>query len=267
MAVLRVNVLPRYPVRLRNKALRLYASGQSAADVAARLGLKRETVKQWLRTFGCARSMSEAAALSVARRPRGLRGHKIYWQSPKASDIQIADSRFEAQRMRQLDQDPRVARWQRCRDRICYVDHDGRSRIYVPDLAILCHDAERIVEEIKPMRFVTAGEAKWIAAAQFYERYGVRFRLVTEHTLGPIAHDLDPPEVREAHKARCYRLRQKREAHQRETETPEARRQRLSILAARKRQARHLETPERRQRRLERSRRWYRTWVRKRNKI
>lgn len=230
----------RYPSGLRDAAIRLYLEEEiSAADVARRLGLGRHTVKDWLRARGLARSMSEAAALSVRRKPRGVRGTRIEWRSTKTGRIEIADSTYEAARMDQLDDDNEVLDWWRCHDRIPYTTSGNKTRFYVPDLSILLRSGQRVVEEVKPARFVKRGSnpAKFAAAQRHYERQGINYRIVTEAEIGSTDRQIYEryrPDAEQAAKRHAEKVRASR-ARREASETPEQRRARLDHLAAKRR--------------------------------
>lgn len=245
---------PTYARETKERAIRLYVEmNKSGREIAKELGLKDHTVKQWIRDAGVFRSMSAAAALSCAKRPRGHRGTKHVWMSPKASEPQIADSSYEVARMKQLDADDSVISWSRCRDRIRYVSADGRSRTYNPDFWVTMRDGTRRVEEIKPARFVGTEDniAKFCAAKIHYEASGIAFVVLTERDIGWSPNCAPPSKLLpDEMRARRLKLMRAAEKARHARETPAEREARLRRLAEKKRLAIANETPEKRDERL-----------------
>lgn len=179
----------KYSDQLRLEAIRLYCEkGMSAKRVAATLSIKDFTIKQWMSDAGCLRSMSEAAALSIAGGISRGRSTKHYlWQSVKSGKWVMADSRFELSRMMQLDSDPSISSWDRAKDTISYIDPVmNKNRTYNPDFRINYHDGSVVIEEIKPSSMVNTPEnmAKFSAANAFYAKSSVTYLVVTENEIG-----------------------------------------------------------------------------------
>lgn len=182
-------LIPRYSAAMKAEAIRLYVDERMSSErVAKRLGLKVFTVKEWVSAAGVIRSMSEAAALAIARgkkRGRSLSHH--LWHSAKTGAWHMADSTYEVVRMRQLDEDPKVLSWDLCRRRIQYIHPiSGAIKHYVPDIEIVGSDGVIRVEEIKPSCFVSdpVNLAKADAAQAYFSGFGIRYSIVTEQDIG-----------------------------------------------------------------------------------
>lgn len=178
---------PTYPAALKAEVERLYLGGLSARTVAAKLGLKDFTVKEWLSDAGLIRSMSEAAALSVANgHARSRKSCRLWYDSPKTGERHFAESSLEFLRMQQLDADPDVAAWHRCRLRVRYKSPSGRVRHYVPDLFVLRRDGSAWVEEIKPEALTqdAVNRAKFWACRTLCMLMGWGFAIQTETEVG-----------------------------------------------------------------------------------
>lgn len=197
--------------------------------------------------------MSEAAALSITRKPRGHRGIRYTWRCRDGRD-EIAESSYEVQRMRQLD--AAGLDWTRCRDRIPYVSASGRLRHYIPDLRVVMPDGTIRVEEIKPDRFVSRldNPEKFSAASTHYAAAGISFVVITECDLAGTDRalvDRARPDADER-KARSTHRRRERIAHQRSLETQaekDARRFAWAEKARRLRDARQPLTQQEREKR------------------
>jgi hypothetical protein len=108
-------------------------------------------------------------------------------------------SSWELRMMNFLDQHPNVIQWGSECVKIPYTNPlTGKSTIYIPDFLIKYSDkngnqrAELV--EIKPKKetcmeaaksrrdkmFVILNTAKWVAAAQFCSKHGVKFRVLNE---------------------------------------------------------------------------------------
>lgn len=178
-----------YPDHVRAEAIRLYVDdNMSCARVAYRLGLKAFTVKEWVKTAGVTRSMSQAATLSIHQgKKRGRSDVHHLWQSVKTGEWHLADSTYEVVRMQQLDADETVVRWSVCRLRIPYVcPETGRSRNYVPDLDVTYSCGLRVIEEIKPAARTAepVNLAKFAAGKIYADAAGAAYRVVTEADIG-----------------------------------------------------------------------------------
>lgn len=193
------SVKPRYSESIKAEALRLYATERiSAAKVALRMGLDPQTVKEWLRANGSARSMSEAASLSIAQGELRIRSKVLSWTSRKSGGVQHAASTYEIIRMAQLDEDPEVLEWDRCTDAIPYLSRNGRWRHYTPDFVVRRADGN-VVEEVKPQAMLSKldNPAKIAAAQAWYGATRTTFKVVTET-------DLAQAEVPEVLKGMLY---------------------------------------------------------------
>lgn len=176
----------RYSQGLKDEAARMYVDEQvSAAVVAERLGLKTFTVKEWLSGRGLLRSMSEAAALSVAARPRARATSRL-WFCSKSGERHFAESSLEFLRMQQLDDDRSVLAWARCRQPIPYTDLAGKRRNYIPDFVVTMSNGDTVIEEIKPLALVSSdlNRAKFSACRAFCRRRKWRFAVLTEKDVG-----------------------------------------------------------------------------------
>lgn len=177
------------PTDLRSQAVALYVEHTlTIPETAAALGLGTTTVARWLKAANATRAMGDAFALAIqkGRKGWGRRSPSIPWQSQKTGRWEFADSRWEALRMQQLDEDKDVLTWTRTIDRIPYIDAAGKRRYYAPDFLITYQDGRRSIEEIKPVCYVNdlATILKADAARKHLEGTGISYRIVTEQELG-----------------------------------------------------------------------------------
>lgn len=221
------NRRPTYTDQLRREAITLYvASEMSARSVAEALGLRPFTVKEWVKSAGVMRSMSDAAALSIASgKARGRAASRLWYQSAKTGERSFAESSLEYLRMEQLDADEEVICWSRCRNRIPYVSPEGQRRHYNPDLIVTLADGSIVIEEIKPSSLVGTeiNQAKIAAAKLFCAERGWGFRVTTEADVGYVRALAPSSLTKEERRERENALRRKRRA----AETPEQRAVRL----------------------------------------
>ena len=87
--------------------------------------------------------------------------------------------------MEQLDNDKNVIYWEKCSDRIPYIDHNGISHYYIPDIKIFTKN-KIIVEEIKPKILVDKelNKIKFEYAEKYYNNINIEFIVVTEDKIG-----------------------------------------------------------------------------------
>lgn len=129
----------------RAEAVRLYAEGLGAFEIADRLGVSNRGVYNWLRDAGVEiRSLSEAQALRAAQGRQPIRGVRST-VSTKWGDIR-ADSVYEAARLRQLETDGDVESVARATEAIQW----GDNQRYTPDFLVTMKDGGIRVEEVKP---------------------------------------------------------------------------------------------------------------------
>lgn len=207
----------RYPQKTRQEAIRLYADEElSAAAVAARLGLKAFTVKEWVLTAGVIRTMSEAAAISVARKPRTRATSRLWHTSKKTGVRNFAESSLEFLRMDQLDADATVLSWARCRFRVAYVAPCGKVKNYIPDLIVTFADGSRRIEELKPQSLigVPINVAKFCAAERFCADNDMTFVVLTEVDVGYVRAMAPTALSRQERRQRHNELRTKRRANE-----------------------------------------------------
>ena len=113
-------------------------------------------------------------------------GYPKYYRSPK---ILKGDgkcrSAMEENVFNELDRDPDVVSYTPEPFRIPY-EYDGKSFKYVPDILITYKNGSKELVEIKPIYEV--GEernmAKFLAARQFSQLYGYRFRIWVRESIG-----------------------------------------------------------------------------------
>lgn len=178
--------------RVREEALRLYASGMNTYEAAASVGVSQGTVASWAVAAGISRGRSGAQALRVAiGRHKTGRGIKAAFKSNKSGGELYAASLYELGRMHQLEADDGVASFGRSTDRIPY----GDGRVYVPDLEVVSSEGNVFVEEIKP--HIQLGDTdvleKARAAEDFYKDKGKTYRLISEYAIGSDGFDrIDP---------------------------------------------------------------------------
>lgn len=221
---------PVYSAELKAAAERLYVEREiSSAEVARQLGLKVFTVKAWLKERGVIRSMSEAAAISATKRPRGRATARL-WFTSKDGTKHFAESSLEYLRMQQLDLDSSVVSWRRCNFRVPYTAPDGKVRNYIPDLIVTRIDGSITIEEVKPSAMTTdpLNQAKFSYCTRFCALKGYSFRILSELDVG-YARAMAPTVTSKTDRtARDNQLRKQRRA----SEAPAHRTARLAKTAA-----------------------------------
>jgi hypothetical protein len=212
----------------------------STAEVAAVLGIKGFTVKEWVKSAGVIRSMSSAASLSISMGKVRGRSLKFKYYNKSISKVVPADSSYELSRMITLDNDPDVLCWDRCFDRIPFYAHPGCLAHYTPDLVVQMRDGRCIVEDVKPKEFLSIekNQKKFWAAQTFYELAGIEYAIITKEFLD--MSNIDDYEDVQTDRAE-YRKRQNENRRRREKcETENQRRTRLDKLAKYKRDRWHM---------------------------
>lgn len=179
---------PRQPQEVRRSAIADYTSGAGMPEIARKYGVGISSVHRWVIEAGVKRrTHSEAKALSCAQRPVGreIVGRKGLFQSRKDAAWIPTDSIYEFARLEQLEADPAVASMSRCSIRIRY-QFDGRVRTYIPDFMVQMHDGSKVVEEVKPQKFVhdPIVQAKASAARAHLASMGIGYRMVSEPDIG-----------------------------------------------------------------------------------
>lgn len=238
---------PTYPEAIQEQAMKLYLEGASAAEVARTLDLKTHTIKEWIRKAGVVRTMSEAAALAISNgQARGRVGRRSLYRSSKSEEEFYAESSYELHRMRRLDGDADVLKWERCRHRIEYLDPvTGRIRNYVPDFLVERSGGIE-VEEVKPLNLTASPTnlAKFDAARSFFRDNGISFVVLSEGELGITEENLSEiynqfDQTAGTHGEHRKRLRKMAVQKRISLETSEQRRDRLNKEALRARTRRH----------------------------
>lgn len=173
----------------KRQAIQLYVDERmTIPEVAATLGCGTSTIARWLKTAKATRPMGEAFALAMqkGRKKWGRRSQSIPWQSVKTGRWEFADSRWEAVRMQQLDNDPLVKDWTHVVERIPYVDGSGKRRFYAPDFFVVYVDGRQSVEEVKPKRFIASEPTlrKGAAARVWLTERGIGYKIITEDDIG-----------------------------------------------------------------------------------
>lgn len=221
-----------YPDAIRAEAIKLYVEDElSAAAVGKKLGLKAFTIKEWVKSAGVVRSMSEAACISVSCRPRARATSRLWYRSLKTGEHHFAESSLEYLRMQQLDDDPAIETWGRCHERIPYIDpQTGKRRNYVPDLTVRLSVGDVRIEELKPESLLAhpTNQAKFAACESFCRDKGWSFLILTERHVGYVR-GLEPSQLSKDEKLR--RSNERRRARW-AAETAEQRAERLAKNAA-----------------------------------
>jgi hypothetical protein len=168
-------------------ALSMYAENVFITEIAKRTGFGTTTIYRWACEAGIVRPFSERLASGATTRQFGREviGKKGVFHTAKGGVWIHTDSTYEMARLEQLEALPRVARIDRCRDRIKY-EFCGKLKTYIPDFTIELQDGTVIVEEVKPNRWVSDSKvrAKVLAAEAYYANTGVIFRVVSEEDIG-----------------------------------------------------------------------------------
>lgn len=175
------------PDEMRQQIVARYVAGESCPEIADFLGISVGAAWSAVQSAGAGRSHSEAMALRFAKYPSMAekRGKVSVFHSAKCMRWIPTGSTYEYLRMEQLENDPSVASFSRCRDRIQY-ELDGVVRFYLPDIEVLLIDGCVRVEEVKPNAFISSADvvAKTQAALEFYAILGKSFVVITEDEIG-----------------------------------------------------------------------------------
>jgi hypothetical protein len=92
------------------------------------------------------------------------------------------DSNWERDYMLLLEDDPAVARWERCRSlRIPYTRADGSRSTYNPDFLVERTDGSKELHEVKGDHLVGGEDTrrKLTAGQEFCRNRGMTFKLIT----------------------------------------------------------------------------------------
>lgn len=174
-------------ISVHNDVIYLYLSGEKIASIAKKHGINPTTVSRIAASAGVLRTKSEAQAMRASREAVGFDrfGKKGAVQSKKSGEWFAADSAYEFVRMHQHDENPNVAVWARCEDRIPY-EFEGNRLFYVPDIRVVEASGRIVVEEIKPIKMLQVAKnvAKFAAAKAFYTPIGIAFEIITENEIG-----------------------------------------------------------------------------------
>lgn len=167
--------------KYRERVMEMYLSQyKTISETSKTLGLAEHMVRQIMRESGKIRTRSERLS---------IRGNKIsksfakgYFQSTKSGKWFPAASSYEFLRMKQLDEDPLIAEWDRSVPTVIY---NGNKR-YIPDFYTKYTDGSVVIEEVKPEAQVgwEINTSKWAAAERQLEKMGMQFRVITEKEIG-----------------------------------------------------------------------------------
>lgn len=166
-----------------------YSNGNSSLnELARRFGVNLYPIRRILTENNVRiRTRSESAAIRHLVSPTSIErsSRKYVFQSDKMGCWIPTSSTFEYVRVQQLENDPDVVAFGRCRDAIPYV-FEGSARHYNPDFYVEYRDGRRVVEEIKPFALVPSplNVKKFLAAIDFYANSGKRFDVRTEIEIG-----------------------------------------------------------------------------------
>jgi hypothetical protein len=100
------------------------------------------------------------------------------YTSKKTGDTHPYESSWELMRMEFYDAADDVVSWERCKDEIEYVNHDGRLHRYNPDFMVRYADDNVVIEEVKGIIGHDVA-AKFQAATVFYEAKGISYQMLS----------------------------------------------------------------------------------------
>lgn len=171
---------------IKEKALRMYIEDElSTIQIANKLGISPSAICEWvIKSLGNKRrSRSEALAM---RASKGLI-KKSYGKKGNVSTrfgLIFFDSSYEEDRINQLNENQSVVMLRRCKDRIKYVKGDKIAH-YNPDLYVEYSNGVKIVEEMKPIKYIESdiNLLKIAAAKQHYLNVGVIYNVITEREI------------------------------------------------------------------------------------
>lgn len=94
------------------------------------------------------------------------------------------DSNYERDRIYQLQSDTNIVKLIRCKDFIPY-QIDGVTKNYNPDFYIEYKNGKKVVEEVKPSKFVNMfnNRDKFSAAKNFYKDKGIIYKVILENKI------------------------------------------------------------------------------------
>ena len=170
---------------VRNKIINEYINGLNICELHEKYGYGTTTIARWVRNAGVMRSLSDAFTLSANKGRKHFQGTNLPWYSDKNKKWFIADSIWEAVRMKQLDEDDTVLSWEKSSERIPYKDLNDISHYYVPDFKIF-YNNKIVIEEIKPFNLLNTeiNTIKFEVAKQFYSKQNIDYKIVTENEIG-----------------------------------------------------------------------------------
>jgi len=174
------------PLEIKEKIINEYLNGLNICELHEIYGYGTTTIARWLKEKNLTRTLSDAFTLSAQKGRKHFKGTTLPWFSTKSKKWFIADSMWEVVRMNQLDNDTSVCYWEKCKDRIKYVDDNNLNHYYMPDFTICYTNNLIVVEEIKPSIFVKdkINQIKFNSAKKFYSKKNIVFKVVTENDIG-----------------------------------------------------------------------------------
>lgn len=106
-----------------------------------------------------------------------------FFQSSKAGNVHF-DSRLELNRMKELDADASILKWERSKYQIPWVDVNGKARTYFPDFDLTMLDGSVCVEEMKGY-FDLASQMKIDAAKAYFSSLSISYRVLSLRDIQP----------------------------------------------------------------------------------
>ena len=171
--------------KIKQNVVNEYVNGLNICELSEKYGFATTTIARWVKNENKTRTFSEAFTLSAQKGRKFFKGTDLPYFSTKSNKWFFADSLWEGVRMEQLDNDKNVIYWEKCSDRIPYIDHNGISHYYIPDIKIFTKN-KIIVEEIKPKILVDKelNKIKFEYAEKYYNNINIEFIVVTEDKIG-----------------------------------------------------------------------------------
>jgi len=207
---------------IRENIINEYKNGLNICELHEKYGYGTTTIARWVKKAGITRSFSDAFTLSAIKGRKHFKGTNLPWYSTKNKCWYVADSIWEAVRMKQLDEDMNVVSWEKSEDRIPYVDLNGEEHYYIPDFKVYYIGNNISVEEVKPQNLVNTeiNLIKINTAKNYYKKLGITYLVITENEIGVeniknFSSDGLIKYTQEERKERRRKLRNKREKERR----------------------------------------------------
>ena len=170
--------------KMKERGIKLYVEdGLNASEVSRIIGVSNNTIRYWVKKQSVLKTHSEIMAKLVSVHGSiNSRGNKGTIET--RFGLLRFDSWYERDRIKQLVNDIEVVNLARCQDLIPY-EFNGVKRNYNPDFFIEYVNGKKVVEEIKPNRFVNKfnNREKFSAAKILYKEKGIKYKVILENII------------------------------------------------------------------------------------